>query len=41
MDNPWKVLGVEPTATLEEARHAYKMRSQLYHTAIRERAQKS
>jgi predicted RNA-binding Zn-ribbon protein involved in translation (DUF1610 family) len=31
MDDPWKVLGIEPTATLEEARHAYKMRSQLFH----------
>lgn len=38
MDNPWKVLGVEPTVTLEEARHAFKMRSQLYHPDLHQGA---
>jgi curved DNA-binding protein CbpA len=30
-DDPWRVLGVEPSAPLEEARQAYLLRSQLVH----------
>jgi hypothetical protein len=31
MPNPWKVLGIEPAATLEEARHAYVTKAKLVH----------
>ena len=31
MRDPWQVLGVPPSATYDEARHAYRIRSQLLH----------
>jgi hypothetical protein len=30
-DNPWQILGIEPTCTFEEARAAYKIQLQLNH----------
>jgi DnaJ domain len=31
LSDPWQLLGVPPTATYEEARHAFRVRSQLIH----------